>query len=111
MKEGKLVYPSSAYEIGAKLQEMTGQEVRVTVPGHTQRGGEPCPYDRVLSTQLGAAAAELIRKKQFGYMVCVKNGGIDKIPLEEIAGKLKYVDPDSDIIRQAKAVGISFGDE
>lgn len=44
-------------------------------------------------------------------MVCVKNGGIDKIPLEEIAGKLKYVDPDSDIIRQAKAVGISFGDE
>ena len=44
-------------------------------------------------------------------MVCVKNGEIDKIPLEEIAGKLKYVDPDSAIIRQAKAVGISFGDE
>ena len=110
-KEENVVYPSAAYEIGARLQELTGQEVRVTVPGHTQRGGEPCPYDRVLSTQLGAAAAELIRKQQYGYMVCVKNGEIDKIPLEEIAGKLKYVDPDSAIIRQAKAVGISFGDE
>ena len=106
-----MVYPSAAYEIGAKLEEMTGQEVRVTVPGHTQRGGEPCPYDRVLSTQLGAAAAELIRDKEYGYMVCVKNNEIDKIPLQEIAGKLKYVDPKSAIIRQAKAVGISFGDE
>ncbi len=44
-------------------------------------------------------------------MVCVKNGEIDKIPLAEIAGKLKYVDPESSIIRQAKNVGISFGDE
>ena len=90
---------------------MTGQEVRVTVPGHTQRGGEPCPYDRVLSTQLGAAAAELIRDQEYGYMVCVKNNEIDKVPLQEIAGKLKYVYPKSAIIRQAKAVGISFGDE
>ena len=110
-KEEGMIYPSAAYEIGAKLQELTGQEVRVTVPGHTQRGGSPCPYDRVLSTQLGAAAAELIYNQEYGYMVCVKNGEIDKIPLAEIAGKLKYVDPESSIIRQAKNVGISFGDE
>lgn len=110
-KEEGVVYPSAAYAIGAKLQELTGQEVRVTVPGHTQRGGEPCPYDRVLSTQLGAAAAELIRNQEYGYMVCVRHGEIDKIPLAEIAGKLKYVDPESAIIRQAKNVGISFGDE
>ena len=110
-KESGMQYPSAAYEIGARLEELTGQEVRVTVPGHTQRGGEPCPYDRVLSTQLGAAAAELIRNQEYGYMVCVKNNEIDKIPLSEIAGKLKYVDPNSAIIRQAKAVGISFGDE
>ena len=44
-------------------------------------------------------------------MVCVKNNEIDKIPLKDIAGKLKYVDPDSAIIRHAKSVGISFGDE
>ena len=90
---------------------MTGQEVRVTVPGHTQRGGEPCPYDRVLSTRLGAAAAELIRQKNYGYMVCIKRGEISKVPLEEVAGKLKTVDPDCSIIREAKMVGICFGDE
>ena len=57
-KKNQVVYPSVAYALGAQITEKTGQEVRVTVPGHTQRGGEPCPYDRVLSTRLGAAAAK-----------------------------------------------------
>ena len=69
-------------------------EVRVTVPGHTQRGGSPCPYDRVLSTRLGAKAAELIMNGDFGYMVSVKNNKIDKIPLQEVAGRLKMVEPE-----------------
>ena len=110
-RKNGIVYPSVAYELGAQIEEMTGQEVRVTVPGHTQRGGEPCPYDRVLSTRLGAAAAELIRQKNYGYMVCIKRGEISKVPLEEVAGKLKTVDPDCSIIREAKMVGICFGDE
>lgn len=110
-KKNSVVYPSVAYEIGAKITEMTGQEVRVTVPGHTQRGGEPCPYDRVLSTRLGAMAAELIRQKKYGYMVAVKDNEIATTPLSEVAGKLKTVDPESSIIQQAKMIGISFGDE
>lgn len=110
-REAQANYPSAAYEIGARLQELTGQEVRVTVPGHTQRGGDPCPYDRVLSTTMGAFAAELIERQDYGNMVCMKNGEIDRIPLAEIAGKLKYVDPNDSIIRHARAVGISFGDE
>lgn len=110
-KKSGLVYPSVAYELGAKIEELTGQEVRVTVPGHMQRGGQPCPYDRVLSTRLGAAAAELIRKKEYGYMVTVENQNIGRIPLEEVAGKLKTVDPNCSMIREAKMIGISFGDE
>lgn len=110
-KKSSVIYPSVAYEIGARITEETGQEVRVTVPGHTQRGGEPCPYDRVLSTRLGAAAAELIRDKKYGYMVVVDNDEIKAAPLAEVSGKLKVVDPDSEIIRHAKMVGISFGDE
>lgn len=110
-KKNEPIYPSVAYEIGARITEMTGQEVRVTVPGHMQRGGEPCPYDRVLSTRLGAAAAKLIKKKEYGYMVAVKNNDITKTPLEEVAGKLKTVDPGCSIIQEAKMVGISFGDE
>ena len=110
-KKNSMVYPSVAYEIGARIQEVTGSEVRVTVPGHMQRGGEPCAYGRVLATRLGAAAARLIADKEYGYMVAVKNNDITKVPLAEVAGKLKTVDPESSMIREAKMVGISFGDE
>ena len=110
-KKNGVVYPSVAYELGAKITEKTGQEVRVTVPGHTQRGGEPCPYDRVLSTRLGAAAAKLIHDKEYGYMVAVQNNEITKVPLAEVAGRLKTVDPDCSMIKEAKMLGISFGDE
>lgn len=110
-KNNAAAYPSIAYEIGAQIKERTGQEVRVVVPGHIQRGGEPCAYDRVLATRLGAAAAELIRIKKYGYMVAVENNDIIRVPLEEAAGKLKTVNPNSTIVRQAKRIGISFGDE
>ncbi len=103
-------YPSVSYEIGKRIEEKTGQEIRVTIPGHTQRGGSPCPYDRVLSTRFGAAAAQMIIDKDFGKMVGIKNGEMVRIPLADVAGKLKMVDPQSSIIKEAKALGISFGD-
>lgn len=111
LEERKQKYQSVAYEIGAKIQEKTGQEIRVTVPGHMQRGGTPVPYDRVISSRIGAHAASLIEKEQFGRLVVVKNNVITDIPLSESAGKLKYVDPNSDIIQEAKLLGISFGDK
>lgn len=108
LKERK--YPSVAYELAAKIQEKTEQEVRITIPGHMQRGGSPCPYDRVLSTRFGSAAAQLILNQEYGYMVGIRNGKIVKVPLEEVAGKLKKVEPNAQIIKEAKLTGISFGD-
>ncbi len=110
-KKNGVIYPSVAYEIGAHITERTGQEVRVTVPGHMQRGGEPCPYDRVISTRLGAEAAKLIKNREYGYMVAVSNNEIVKAPLAEVAGKLKTVDPECSIVKEAKMIGISFGDK
>ncbi|MDW2796979.1 ATP-dependent 6-phosphofructokinase [Clostridium boliviensis] len=110
-KKNGVIYPSVAYEIGAQITERTGQEVRVTVPGHMQRGGDPCPYDRVISTRLGAEAAKLISNREYGYMVAVNNNEIVKVPLAEVAGKLKTVDPECSIVKEAKMIGISFGDE
>lgn len=103
-------YPSVAYELAARISEITGQEVRVTVPGHMQRGGTPNPYDRVLSSRLGARAAKLIREGRFGRMVVVKNNEVTSIPLEESAGKLKMVDPNSSLVEEARLLGLSFGD-
>ena len=108
-KNEKKKYPSVAYELAEKVQEKTDQEVRITVPGHTQRGGSPCPYDRVLSTRLGAAAAEAILDGQFGCMIGVKHNEMIRVPLSEVAGKLKYVDPNASIIKEAELTGISFG--
>ena len=104
-------YPSISYEIAAQITEATGKEVRVTVPGHMQRGGAPSPSDRVLSSRLGATAALMISKGEFGNMVSIINGKITSVPLEEVAGKLKAVDPESDIVAEARLLGISFGDD
>ena len=103
-------YPSVSYELADEIQKRTGGEVRVTVPGHTQRGGSPCPYDRVFASRLGAEAGELILKGEDGFMVGYKNREIVKVPLADVAGKLKMVSPDSDIVKEAKLLGISFGD-
>ncbi len=103
-------YPSVSYEIAEEIQKKTGNEVRVTVPGHMQRGGAPDPYDRVFASRLGAEAGKLILKKEYGYMVAYKNREIVKVPLSEIAGKLKYVSPDASIIKEAKMLGVCFGD-
>lgn len=109
-KRKNAIYPSISYELGKEIEKKTGQEIRVTIPGHMQRGGSPCPYDRFLASRFGAAAANLILKQKYGYMVGLKNGEIVNVPLKEVAGKLKSVDPDSSIIKDAKLIGISFGD-
>ena len=103
-------YPSVSYELADEIFKKTGIEVRVTVPGHTQRGGSPCPYDRVLSTRLGAEAAKLILNNDYGYMVGIVNNKVKKVPLADVAGKLKMVDPEHQLIKEAKLIGISFGD-
>lgn len=103
-------YPSISYELADQLVQATGKEVRVTVPGHTQRGGTPCSYDRVISSRFGAAAAELIYNGKYGRMLSIHGNEVTSIPLSEVAGKLKYVSPEDSIIKEAKNLGISFGD-
>lgn len=106
----EMPYSSIAYRIADEITQVTDYEVRVAIPGHVQRGGSPDAYDRVLCTRLGAYAAQLIKNKQFGFMVGIRNGNVVAIPLNEVAGKLKTVPPDNQIIQSARQIGISFGD-
>lgn len=106
----ELKYPSISYQIAQEIEQATGQETRVTVPGHFQRGGSPCPYDRVLSTRFGAAAAQLIINKQYGNMVALVNNEVVPVPLSEVAGRLKSVPVDCEVVKTAKQIGISFGE-
>ena len=111
LKEKRKTYtfPSVAYQLSDELQKKAGQEVRVTIPGHVQRGGIPSASDRILATRIGVEAAGLILRKDYGNMVCIKDGKFSKIPLEEVAGKTKMVNVDNELIRQAESLGISLG--
>ena len=91
------------------IEEGTGIETRDTVLGYTQRGGNPSPFDRNLATRLGGHATELIASKQFGRMVCMHGNHVASIPLSEVAGKLKLVTPDHDLITQGLRMGVTFG--
>ena len=107
----QLIHSVDSLRLAEQIEKETDKEVRITVPGHTQRGGTPCAYDRVFATRVGAKAAELILNEEYGYMVAMRNGETVKVPLEEVAGKLKYVDPNCGLIKEARTIGISFGDE
>jgi len=102
---------SVVYEIANKLSHYIDKEIRVSSAGHAQRGGQPCAYDREISTLFGIEGAKLIMNKDFGKLVVFVNHRLDAIPLEETAGKLKYVDVQGDTVKNAKLMGISFGDE
>lgn len=106
----ELAYPSISYKIAKEIESATGQETRVTVPGHFQRGGSPDAYDRVLSTRFGVAAAQLIVDKNYGNMVALINNEVKAVPLSEIAGKLKSVPADCEVVEAAKKMGITFGE-
>lgn len=110
-KKSESSYPSVSYELGAQIEAAIGREVRITVPGHTQRGGSPDPYDRFISSRLGAAAGRLVIDRNYGRMVAFDGFEVISVPLSETAGKLKYVDPKGDAIREAKDMGLCFGDE
>jgi ATP-dependent phosphofructokinase / diphosphate-dependent phosphofructokinase len=100
---------SVAHYLSNRINEMTGLETRETVLGYIQRGGTPSPMDRVLATRYGTAAADMIAAKDFGKMVALKNDVIVSVPLAEVSGKLKLVDPDDPLVLQAKSMGTSFG--
>lgn len=101
---------SAGRDIAKRINKLNGMETRETVLGYVQRGGTPTATDRILATRYGAHATELIAKRKFGQMVALKNEEIVSVPLAEIAGKLKLVDPGHSLIRKARALGTCFGD-
>lgn len=96
--------------VAMEIERKTGVETRVCVPGHVQRGGSPCAYDRVLSTQFGVYAAELIARGEFGTTVAMVNHRVTHNRLCDVAGKTKLVSPDAQMVQVARSMGVSFGD-
>ena len=100
---------SVAHYLSNRITELTGLETRETVLGYIQRGGSPSPMDRVLATQYGTVAADMIASRDFGKMVALKNDEIVSVQLSDVAGKLKLVEKDNPLVLQAMNMGTNFG--
>jgi ATP-dependent phosphofructokinase / diphosphate-dependent phosphofructokinase len=99
-----------ASRLAYEIQERTGKESRSLVLGHLQRGGQPTGYDRLLATRFGGAAVEAVEQKRWGHMVALQSPHIVTIPIAEALATQKRVDSTHDVVRTARAIGISFGD-
>lgn len=113
LKKKKSDAPASSvgYVVADQLQRLTGLETRVTIPGYQVRGGSPSPYDRILSTKFGTAAAEMLHAGEYGKMVALEGGRMVTRSLEEVAGKLKRVPAGHPLMDAARLIGTSFGTE
>ncbi|MDR1226328.1 MAG: ATP-dependent 6-phosphofructokinase [Prevotellaceae bacterium] len=96
----------------AEALQLAGIEtgIRCTILGHVQRGGGPVPYDRVLASQYGVKAFEMVREGQFGHMVAFQANKIVSVPFEDVSNNAKFVDPDCFLVHTAKSINICFGD-
>ncbi len=99
--------------IGPRLAEeiaaCTGLECRAVILGHIQRGGTPTPYDRILATNFGHTAIQLLMEGRKNRLVVLKNGQLSSIPLSQVAGRIRTVPRDHPLVRAARAVNTSFG--
>ncbi len=96
--------------ISKNIEDETGQETRVTVLGHIQRGGSPTAYDRILATRFGAVALQAASRGEFGVMTSLQRNQVVTVPLKTAIGKQRLVPPDSQLVFIARAVGAVFGD-
>ncbi|MGQ1947388.1 6-phosphofructokinase [Geofilum sp. OHC36d9] len=102
---------SAGVFIAKQIKKLTGLETRETILGYIQRGGSPTATDRILATRLGAFAAELIHERKFGTMVAIQNGEIVSIPLSDVGGKIKLIDPTTNhLVKEGRHMGVCFGD-
>jgi 6-phosphofructokinase 1 len=85
-------------------------DIRETVLGHTQRGGTPVAFDRVIASVFGVKAMELVLDGHFGQLVVLKNNDYVAVPIKEAISAYNVVDPAGTLVQAAKGLGISFGD-
>ena len=92
------------------IAERTGKETRSLVLGHLQRGGSPTTFDRLLALRFGSAAVRAIAEGAFNHMVAYVPPTVERVPFDQVVGKMRAVPLDSGVILTARHLGISFGD-
>jgi 6-phosphofructokinase 1 len=93
----------------AQLEGHIDAEMRSCVLGHLQRGGSPCPFDRLLATRYGVAAVDLVAASRWGEMVRLQDGRVEGVSLAEVTTHTRLVDPQGELVRVARQTGIELG--
>ena len=107
---GELRLGGIGEQVAASLERLTGKDTRSTTLGHLQRGGAPTALDRILGMRFGVMAVKLAEEGAFGRMVSYQAYHVDSVPIEDAVSKLRLVEPGSELVLAAKAVGICLGD-
>lgn len=110
-QHGEARYGGIGHYLAEQLALTTGWETRFTILGHVQRGGQPSTTDRVIGAAYGVHAVDLVNKGDFGRVVVWQNRQVTDLPLDEVAGVPSNVEVDGPVMRTARGLGISFGDE
>lgn len=96
--------------VAREIEDNTGIETRAIVLGHLQRGGSPTAFDRLLATRYGAAAARYAGERRYGVMAAARGEQIQPVPIADAIAKNRTVEPDDEVVRAARSIGVSFGD-
>jgi ATP-dependent phosphofructokinase / diphosphate-dependent phosphofructokinase len=96
--------------VGQIKKKIPDLDARVTVLGHLQRGGSPCAFDRILASQFGVAAVDLIQEQKFGHMVAYRHPNVVALPLVEAIASYNHVDLSSSLVKTARGLGVCLGD-
>ncbi len=97
--------------VANEIEKRTNVETRYIVLGHLQRGGSPTAFDRLLATSFGYQAAELVVSGKYGYMPALKGTRIKPVEISRAVRKMRLVPLDYPLIKAARAIGTSFGDD
>ncbi len=98
-----------AAQLERRLQPLLKSEVRSAVLGHTQRGGTPTAFDRVLATRFGVHAAGLLLRGETGRMVTLAADACGSVPLAAVAGQTRRVPAEHGLLAAAEALGLCLG--
>ena len=96
--------------LAEQITQKSGAETRVTVLGHTQRGGISSPLDRILASAFGVAAVNLIAEEKYDRMVAWQDRQVTSIPIAEAIADYRAVDPEDTLVKTARGLGICLGD-
>jgi 6-phosphofructokinase 1 len=104
-------YGGIGHYLSQKLSDQVEAEIRVTVLGHVQRGGQPSNRDRLLASAFGVHAVDLVAEGQFDRVVVWQNTGVTDVSIAKVVIGARAVDPAGDMVHTARGLGTYVGDE